>query len=145
MSRARAADGGRTRRTRLVAALLFAALILSGGEAAAGDALETYADIAQYAIPSVAGAISLAKRDGAGFVQLGVGTGVTFGVTRALKYGINSERPNGGDHSFPSGHASGAFSGASYLHYRYGWKWGLPAYVAASVVCTSIPQRAPRA
>jgi membrane-associated phospholipid phosphatase len=102
--------------------------------AQAKDALSTYADIAQFAIPGTAGAISIARKDGEGFLQLGIGSGITYGVTRAFKFGINSERPNGGDHSFPSGHTSGAFSGASYLHYRYGWKWGLPAYVAASVV-----------
>jgi membrane-associated phospholipid phosphatase len=102
--------------------------------ATAKDALSTYSDIAQYAIPGTAGAISIAKKDGTGFLQLGVGVGITYGVTRAFKFGINSERPNGGAHSFPSGHVSGAFSGASYLHYRYGWQWGLPAYVAASFV-----------
>jgi membrane-associated phospholipid phosphatase len=90
--------------------------------ATAKDALSTYSDIAQYAIPGTAGAISIAKKDGTGFLQLGVGVGITYGVTRAFKFGINSERPNGGAHSFPSGHVSGAFSGASYLHYRYGWQ-----------------------
>jgi hypothetical protein len=53
--------------------------------ATAKDALSTYADIAQYAIPGAAGAISIARKDGAGFLQLGVGAGVTYGVTEDRK------------------------------------------------------------
>jgi len=58
----------------------------------------------------------------------------TLGATYALKYTINAERPNGGSHSFPSGHTSAAFSGASFLQKRYGWKYGAPAYLAATFV-----------
>ncbi len=36
--------------------------------------------------------------------------------------------------SFPSGHASAAFSGASFIQKRYGWQYGIPAYLAASFV-----------
>lgn len=51
-----------------------------------------------------------------------------------LKRAVDRERPDGGGLSFPSGHTSGAFSGASYLHYRYGWEYGLPAYLTAAAV-----------
>lgn len=38
-------------------------------------------------------------------------------------------RPNGSDRkSFPSGHAVGAFSGAMFVHKRYGWKPALVPY-----------------
>ena len=103
------------------------------GEARA-DALETYGDIGQFAIPGIAALISVARMDHQGVLQLGVGAAATAGTVQALKFGLNTERPDGGDRSFPSGHTSGAFSGASYLHYRYGWQWGLPAYAAAAVV-----------
>ena len=58
----------------------------------------------------------------------------TLGVTFALKYSIDEKRPNGGSHSFPSGHASVAFSGASFLQKRYGWNYGIPAYIVALFV-----------
>jgi len=60
--------------------------------------------------------------------------GITTGV---LKYTVNETRPNGGAHSFPSGHASAAFTGAEFIRKEYGWGWGVPAYVAASFVAWS--------
>ena len=99
--------------------------------------LETYGDIGRYAIPGVAVLVSLGREEGPdkeGLIQLGVSGIVTEGIVRVLKPTINRERPNGKNHSFPSGHTAKAFSGASYLHYRYGWQYGAPAYLAASVV-----------
>ncbi len=101
------------------------------------DAFSTYGDVGAVGIPVVAGIISLAKKDYEGIKQLGLGYGVSVGSTYALKYMIDAERPNGGRHSFPSGHTASAFAGASYLHYRYGWDYGIPAYVAASAVALS--------
>jgi hypothetical protein len=60
--------------------------------------------------------------------------GVTTG---ALKYSVNETRPNGGAHSFPSGHASAAFTGAEFIRKEYGWGWAAPAYLAASFVAWS--------
>jgi len=36
--------------------------------------------------------------------------------------------------SFPSGHASAAFQGASFIQRRYGWKHGKYAYLLAAFV-----------
>lgn len=42
---------------------------------------------------------------------------------------VHEERPNGlNDESFPSGHASGAFSAPMFIHKRYGWKQSLIPY-----------------
>ena len=44
-------------------------------------------------------------------------------------------RPNGKCcHSFPSGHASISFTSAAFIHKRYGWEYGIPAYIASSYV-----------
>lgn len=40
-------------------------------------------------------------------------------VTRGLKVAFNEERPNGGQYSFPSGHTSNAFAGATVLYLEY--------------------------
>ena len=101
---------------------------------AAKDALELYGDVAQVAIPALAAGVSIAKCDGEGVAMLAVGTGVTLGTVYGLKYAVDKERPDGGARSFPSGHTASAFAGASYLHYRYGWQWALPAYAAAGLV-----------
>ncbi len=55
-------------------------------------------------------------------------------ITHGLKHIINKERPDGGNYSFPSGHTTSAFSAATFLHIRYGWKVGVPALALASFV-----------
>jgi Membrane-associated phospholipid phosphatase len=55
-----------------------------------------------------------------------------------LATAVHRERPNGAnDLSFPSGHASSAFTTAGSLAYAYGWKVGLPAYLAATTISLS--------
>lgn len=113
-----------------------AGLLLSAPQARAGDTLTTYGDIGQFAIPVIAGITAIVKEDDyQGLLQLGVGSAVTMGVTHGLKFTVDRERPDGnGGKSFPSGHTAAAFMGASFLHYRYGWEYGLPSYAAAAVV-----------
>jgi hypothetical protein len=59
---------------------------------------------------------------------------VTGVLTLSLKGIINRRRPSGGPYSFPSGHTSTAFTSAAVVYRHFGWKWGLPAAVAASYV-----------
>lgn len=49
-----------------------------------------------------------------------LGTGLYVVATQGLKYAINETRPNGAEHSFPSGHAATAFFGATILAKEYG-------------------------
>ena len=47
-------------------------------------------------------------------------------------------KPDGtGGYSFPSGHASTTFATASVLERHFGWKAGIPTYIAATYVATS--------
>ena len=55
-------------------------------------------------------------------------------ATYSLKYAVAEQRPNGGQHSFPSGHTASAFMGAEFIRKEYGWLWGAPAYAAAGYV-----------
>lgn len=61
---------------------------------------------------------------------------IAEGVTAGLKYTVNRQRPNGGNYSFPSGHAARTFCAASALTTMYGW-WGVPAFVAAGAISAS--------
>ena len=55
-------------------------------------------------------------------------------ITRSLKYAVDRERPDGGQHSFPSGHSSATFATASVLHEHFGWKVGVPPMPSRSFV-----------
>ena len=67
---------------------------------------------------------------------------INASYTTLIKYTVQRERPNGEDNlSFPSGHASNAFTLAAVAERHYGWKAGLPAYTFASLVAVSRLQR----
>jgi membrane-associated phospholipid phosphatase len=60
---------------------------------------------------------------------------VNAAYTGILKHSVGRTRPDGSDSlSFPSGHASTAFSLAAVAHHHYGWKVGVPAYAFASCI-----------
>lgn len=96
---------------------------------------ETAGDILQLVIPATGFAAAFFSADHEGTGQFYKSFFLNLGVTYALKYSIDRQRPaaNGG-HSFPSGHTSVAFQGASFIQRRYGWRYGLPAYAGAAFV-----------
>ncbi|WP_020584711.1 phosphatase PAP2 family protein [Endozoicomonas elysicola] len=68
----------------------------------------------------------------------------SFAASQLMVHGaklmIEKRRPNYDEfsssnnppNSFPSGHTSAAFGGASFIYSRYGAQWGLPAYAMAA-------------
>lgn len=54
-----------------------------------------------------------------------IGTGSYAILTQGMKYAINETRPDGFDHSFPSGHTATAFFGARMLDQSYGNQYPL--------------------
>jgi membrane-associated phospholipid phosphatase len=63
---------------------------------------------------------------------------VNLGYTEAIKAAVGRERPNQQDNkSFPSGHTSNSFALAAVAERHYGWKVGVPAYLAAGLVGAS--------
>ncbi|MFO0947578.1 MAG: phosphatase PAP2 family protein [Planctomycetota bacterium] len=59
---------------------------------------------------------------------------LTDGLTVALKYSFDTERPNGQDYGFPSGHTSSSFAVAAVISEYYGPTAGQIAYVTAGLV-----------
>jgi membrane-associated phospholipid phosphatase len=60
---------------------------------------------------------------------------VDMAYTSALKHLASRTRPDGSDRlSFPSGHTSSAFALATVADAHYGWKLGVPSYLAASAI-----------
>lgn len=93
-------------------------------------------DYAQHLPAAAALALIIINKDKKGFWQFTKSYGTTLGATMVLKYAINKPRPDGATdgHAFPSGHTAVAFSGASFVQRRYGWKFGIPAYLVAGYV-----------
>jgi membrane-associated phospholipid phosphatase len=101
--------------------------------------LEDTGDILQIALPAIAGLTTIIKKDWNGTKQFALSYGTGFIVTHSLKKIIKKERPEGRNlyDAFPSGHTTSAFSGASFIQRRYGWKYGKWAYLSATIVGVS--------
>jgi len=117
--------------------LRFLPILLLTPHLCASDGIELAGDVLEIALPTAAGGLTLAHKDGKGVLQLGESLALTMGVTYLLKYTVEEERPNGSGESFPSGHTSISFSSAEFMRKRYGWEYGIPAYAAASFVAYS--------
>lgn len=98
--------------------------------------LEDTGDVLQFALPLTAGIMTLAKKDYQGTKKLALSYATTLAITYSLKNVVHKQRPEGRDQydSFPSGHTASAFSGASFIQRRYGWKYGAYAYILATMV-----------
>jgi membrane-associated phospholipid phosphatase len=109
----------------------------AGTSVHAGDSIETVGEVFSVLLPATGAGLTLGFRDGKGAVQFGESAALTLGVTYGLKYALDEKRPNGGSYSFPSGHTSISFFSAEFMRKRYGWKYGVPAYLAATFVAYS--------
>lgn len=89
----------------------------------------TLGDIMMVMSPAYALGMTVMAKDWAGALQLGESVLAAQLASEGIKALELEERPNGSDRkSLPSGHAAGAFSGAMFVHKRYGWKAALIPY-----------------
>lgn len=91
------------------------------------------ADFGKTAMPIPAYAISLYKQDWVGVAVSAALINGLYALNNPLEKKFHKKRPCGCQGSFPSGHMVMYASSASYLHYRYGWQYGFPAYVASFI------------
>jgi membrane-associated phospholipid phosphatase len=125
----------RIRRLAAAATLLFAGLHC--GQAAALDQVLA-GDIITGVLPVVAFGTAWLKDDGQGEGEWFRDTVYSEVLVTSLRVAFGNSsigrRPDGHKYGFPSGHAGFVFSQAGFLQERYGWKYGVPALVAASAV-----------
>lgn len=123
-------------KNRIALLVLSTSLLTVNPVYAASDSdIRKAGDVIAIAIPAIAYGSTYYANDKEGREQFYYAFGTNFASTYALKSIIDKERPDGSDNdSFPSGHTSIAFQGASFIHKRYGLEYSIPAYIGAGFV-----------
>ena len=120
--------------------LVFSAILVTliGTPRAARGANAISADIVMSAIPVGALAMAYFKDDDEGEKQWLRNLLANQLLNSVARLGFNytswGKRPNGDGYGFPSGHVAFAGSGASFLEERYGWEYGVPAWLLTGYV-----------
>tara|TARA_R110000765_G_scaffold175519_1_gene280389 strand:+ start:5378 stop:5938 length:561 start_codon:yes stop_codon:yes gene_type:complete len=115
--------------SKIVILFIIATTTISYGQ---NKTIQTSGDVLLFAMPVTALTGSLIAGDYNGTWQFAKGFTLNQVVTIGLKYATNKSRPyNNGDRAFPSGHTSTTFQSAAFIQKRYGWSYGLPAYILA--------------
>lgn len=100
--------------------------------------VETSGDVLVFVTPVAGLATTLIMKDYQGLKQAAFSGATALAATYALKYIVRKERPDKSDKlSFPSSHTMVAFTGAAFIQRRYGWKYGIPAYLVSTYVAWS--------
>ncbi|WP_225586728.1 phosphatase PAP2 family protein [Algoriphagus sp. Y33] len=125
---------------RAIVVLLFLSLSLTYGQVvpltSSQKTHKIAGDVLRGAMPALALGSTFIWKDGQkGTYQFSKALAGTIALTYGLKLATNKERPNGeNNNSFPSGHTSVAFASAAFVQKRYGWEFGIPAYLLAGYV-----------
>lgn len=113
--------------------ILFAVAFYANTTFSQRSTIQTSGDVILYTLPATALTTTLLLRDYEGTEQFAEGFFLNQIVTFGIKGIVRKERPDGdGFDSFPSGHTSTVFQSATFIQRRYGWKYGIPAYLLAS-------------
>ncbi len=104
--------------------------------------IEDIGDILRYVIPAYALGYTVYKDDfKEGPKQLTLSIITAQAISETLKVVVGRKRPNydesGSKKSFPSGHATGVFSAAAFLHRRYSFQEAIVPYALATFTAYS--------
>ena len=86
--------------------------------------LEEVGDILQIALPAAGGIATLFEPTWEGSIQWSASFGTAIGTSSVIKIAVEKTRPTGSSLSYPSGHTTASFMGASFIQRRYGWGLG---------------------
>jgi len=93
---------------------------------------ETLGDVLAVAIPLTGYGATLYNHDSQGQKEFYYAYGTDMLITNALKYTVREKRPESDNRdSFPSGHTSSAFTGATFIHKKYGFNYAIVPYLGA--------------
>lgn len=119
----------------IISTFLFCFIGINMIQAQPREAVKKSTDILMFATPVAGLVTTIAIGDYKGMKQLVLGGATSLATSYLLKYSIKKQRPDGTDaHSFPSNHTAASFQGAAFIQHRYGWKYGIPAYLLSGYV-----------
>ena len=96
---------------------------------------EKAGDILEFIIPASGYSAAFLLDDEEGKIEFYKSFFGTFATITLLKESIDKRRPDGsGMDSFPSGHTTFTFQGATFIHLRYGFKYSILPYIGATFV-----------
>jgi membrane-associated phospholipid phosphatase len=97
------------------------------------DVIESIGDGTQFITPCSALLLTIVNKDKKGTVKFIESFASTAISVYIIKNSVYKKRPDlSGNTSFPSGHTAISFQGAAFIQCRYGWKYGVPAYILAT-------------
>lgn len=107
-------------------------LLFNIGHVSGQSTIEKIGDYGLYTLPLLGFGSTIIEKDFEGSKMYAKSFTLNVALTLILKEVIKKERPNGENFkSFPSGHTSITFQSAAFLQKRYGWKYGIPAFLLA--------------
>ena len=119
---------------QLLIMFLLASAINPSANAISDNDWEDISDVGAYTLVGSALLLPTVRKDWVGLRQAAYSIGSAQAITLLGKALVDEERPDNSDNdSFPSGHTASAFSSATTLYRRYGWKTGVPAYALATL------------
>lgn len=122
-------------RLRTLAILPVCAALVTARGAMAASAVEEIGNYMQVIVPAYAAGMTMNEHDWQGTKEFVAAFVSTQATVSALKGFIDEPRPNGRNkNSFPSGHTAAAFSGATFIHRRYGIQRAIVPYMMAGFV-----------
>ncbi|HEY0300977.1 MAG TPA: hypothetical protein VGC36_06580 [Rhizomicrobium sp.] len=116
--------------------LAIAFLLLAVPANAASPELRKAANIITIALPVSAIGVSLMHdRDWRGIKEFALSAGLTVGSAYLIRHLVRERRPDHSDfHTLTPPDLALADASADYLWSRYGWRYGVPSYLASALV-----------
>ena len=122
-------------RLRTLGVLSIGAILITANNAFANKYIEEIGNYMQVIVPAYAFGMTMNEQDWTGARQFAYSFAATEASVFGLKSVIDERRPNGSNkNSFPSGHSAAAFSGAVFIHRRYGIQRAILPYAMAGFV-----------
>ncbi|MDR1285208.1 MAG: phosphatase PAP2 family protein [Campylobacteraceae bacterium] len=98
----------------------------------AKSGVEEVGDYMQVVVPVYAFGMAMNEKDLEGVKQFAYSFAAMEASVYGLKGIVSEERPHSNNkNAFPSGHTASAFSGATFIHQRYGFKKAVIPYLMA--------------